>query len=45
MVVKTIDEKGLEKWFDYFWFLNHSLRWLLVVPPKDGFAQKLNFKN
>jgi hypothetical protein len=37
--VKTFNAKGVEKLFTYFWFLNHSLRWFLVVPPKDRFAQ------
>jgi hypothetical protein len=36
--VKTVNKKGLEKWFGCFWFFNHSLRWFLVVPPKDGFT-------
>jgi hypothetical protein len=30
--------KGPNERFGYFWFLNHSLRWFLVVPPKDAFA-------
>jgi hypothetical protein len=38
--MKTFNEKALEKWFGCFWFFNHSLRWFLVVPPKDGFAIK-----
>jgi hypothetical protein len=36
--VKTFNKKGLEKWIGYFWFLNHSLKWFLVVPPKNWFA-------
>jgi hypothetical protein len=35
---ENILKKGLGKWFGCFWFLNHFLRWFLVVPPKDGFA-------
>jgi hypothetical protein len=35
---KTFNEMGAEKWFGCFWFLNHSLRWFLVVLPKDEFA-------
>ncbi len=38
IVVKTFKVKGLRKWFNYFLFLNHSLWWFLVVPPKDGFV-------
>ncbi len=41
--MKTFNEKGPEKWFGYFWFLNHSLKWLLMVQPEDGFAQLVNF--
>jgi hypothetical protein len=37
--VKIFNKKGPKKWFGYFWFLNHSLKWFLMVPPKDGFAQ------
>jgi len=40
IIVKKINEKGLEKLFGCFWFLNHSLRWFLVVPPKYGFTQQ-----
>jgi hypothetical protein len=29
-------KKGPRKRFDYFWLLNHSLKWFLVVSPKDG---------
>jgi hypothetical protein len=36
--MKKISKKGLEKWFGYFWLFNHSLKWFLMVPPKDGFA-------
>jgi hypothetical protein len=36
--VKTFNEKGLEKGIGCFWFLNHSLKWFLFVPSKDGFA-------
>ncbi len=39
--VKTFFKKGLGKCFGHFWFLNHSLRWFIVVPPKDGFAPSL----
>jgi hypothetical protein len=41
--MKTVNEKGLEKLFDCFWFLDHSLMWFLVVPPKDGFTQQTKF--
>jgi hypothetical protein len=34
-------EKGPRKWFGYFWCLNNSWRWLLMVPPKDAFALSL----
>ncbi len=40
--MKTFNEKGPQKWFDCFWFLNHYLRWFLVLPPKDEFAHRLN---
>jgi len=36
--MKKINKKGLKIWIGCFWLLNHSLRWFLVVPPKDGFA-------
>ncbi len=39
---ETFNEKSSKKWFGYFWFLNHSLRWFLKVPPKDWFAHRLN---
>ncbi len=35
---ETFFLNSLGKWFGCFWFLNHSLRWFLVVPSKDGFA-------
>jgi hypothetical protein len=35
---KHLKEKALGKWFGHFWFLNHSLRWFLMVSPKDEFA-------
>jgi hypothetical protein len=38
IVMKTFKERGLEKPFGQFWFLNHYLVWFLVLPPKDGFA-------
>jgi hypothetical protein len=38
--VKIFNKKGPKKWFGCFWFFNHSFRWFLVVPPKDGFAHK-----
>jgi len=37
--VKTFNEKGPKKWFSCLWFPNQSLKWFLMVPPKDGFAQ------
>jgi len=42
IVVKTFKVKGLGKWFGCFWFFNHSLKWFLVAPPKDWFAQYHN---
>ncbi len=27
--------------YQWRWFLNHFLRWFLLVPPKDGFTQFL----
>jgi hypothetical protein len=38
IIVKTFNKKSLEKWIDCFLFFNHSLKWFVVVPPKDGFA-------
>jgi hypothetical protein len=38
--MKIFKIKGLGKWFGHFWFLNHSLKWFLVVPPKDAFTLK-----
>jgi hypothetical protein len=38
MIMKNINKKCLKKWIGCFWFFNHSLRWFLGVPPKDGFA-------
>ncbi len=40
--MKTFNEKGLEKWFNYFWFFNHSLKWFLVVTPRIGSPIILN---
>ncbi len=37
--MKTFNKKGIKKLFACFLFLNHSLRWFLVVPLNDGFAQ------
>jgi hypothetical protein len=42
IIVKTFKVKGLGKWFGHFWFFNHSLKWFLMVPLKDWFAQKHN---
>jgi hypothetical protein len=42
IVVKTFKGKGEGKWFGQLWFHNHSLRWLLMVPPKDGFCYNLS---
>jgi hypothetical protein len=36
--VKTFKVKSLGKWFGYFLLFNWSLRWFLVVPPKDVFS-------
>jgi hypothetical protein len=38
IVVKTFKLKGSRKWFGCFWFFFHSLRWFLLVPPKDIFT-------
>jgi len=38
IVVKRFKGKGPWKWFGHFWFFNHSLRWFLMVSPKDGFT-------
>jgi len=40
--VKTFKVKGPRKWFSYF-VPFHSLKWFLVVPPKDIFTFKLTF--
>lgn len=45
IVVKNFKEKGPGKWFGCFLFFNHSSRWFLVVPPKDGFAHILSITN
>lgn len=37
--MKKIKRKGTKTLFEHFWFLNHSLRWFLVVPPNDIFAR------
>jgi len=39
IIVKTFKVKDPRKWFYCFWFFNHSLRWFLIVPPKDSFIQ------
>jgi hypothetical protein len=35
--MKTFKVEGLGKLFVHFWFLNHSLRWFLVVHPRMFF--------
>jgi hypothetical protein len=42
IVVKKFFKKGPTKWFGHFLFFNHSLRWFLMVSPKDGFAYITN---
>jgi len=37
--VKTFKVKDPRKWFYCFWFFNHSLKWFLIVSPKDAFIQ------
>ncbi len=32
---ETLKIKNSRKKFRCFWFHNHYLRWLLMVPPKD----------
>ncbi len=39
IIMKTFNKYGQKKQFDYFRFLNHSVRWFLMVPPKDGFVE------
>jgi hypothetical protein len=41
IVVKTFKRKGPRKWFGHFRFFNHSLKWFLMVTPKDKFTHKL----
>ncbi len=36
MQLKTYNKNGPK--FGCFWFFNHFLKWLLMVPPQDGFA-------
>ncbi len=44
IIMKKINERGAKKLFGCFLFLNRSLRWFLVVPPKDGFTPNLTFE-
>ncbi len=36
--MKIYFKKGPRVLFGHFWFLHHSLKWFLVVPPMDTFA-------
>ncbi len=44
-IVKKIEGQSLGKWFGHFWFLiNHSSRWSLVVTSKDSLIFQLGFQ-
>ncbi len=38
-------KRGLNKWFDRFWFFDHSLKWFLVILYKKAFVQMALMKN
>ncbi len=37
IIVKTFKEKSPRILFGHFWFFKNSLKWFLVVLPKDTF--------
>ncbi len=44
LVLKTLKGTAPRKWFGHFWFLNHSSKWFLMLPQKDGFGHYLYVK-
>lgn len=41
IIVKKVTGKNLRILFEHFLLFNHSLKWFLMVPPKDEFVHLL----